>query len=87
MLKVYKYTLAPFPHTFELTFPIPGKILKVAMQGSHPVMWVLVDPDSRAIITRQFFWVETGQEFKDGLAEYIETLQTSNHYVLHLFER
>lgn len=89
MLKIYKYPLGSFVHKFEINLPRNAQVLKVDLQGAHPVMWVLLDP-SAELSPREFFFVETGASIDDDLlckSDYIGTIQTNNNYVLHLFER
>lgn len=89
MLKVYKYYLGDFAHKFELGIPLGGRILKLDTQRGTPVMWVLVNPDSRPQ-TRKFLWVETGSPMAEplfGIPEYIGTIMNDDEtYVHHLFE-
>ncbi|VVB50637.1 Uncharacterised protein [uncultured archaeon] len=86
MKVIYKYPI-PIKDMFSLELPKHRKILSVQYQGTTPVMWVLVDPET----PREKVWFDifgTGHPMDRWFGEYITTIQDPEHpLVWHIFER
>lgn len=92
MLTIYKYPISivdqPITEPFELTMPLPEKILSLQLQSGVPTLWVLVDPEApQQLRTLQFH--ATGAPIErecNRKLEYIATLQFGPYSVYHLFD-
>lgn len=80
---IFKYPVSQ--GRFSHSLPRGSKILDVQVQGSRPVMWVLID-QSRTEETRHFVTVPTGMEFDTRDLDYVGTFQLSERLVFHLFQ-
>lgn len=85
-LRILKYTINPGVN--EFSFPVGHKILGVQAQFNSPKMWVLIDPDERDSVVRNYVFFPTGQLIENyGLVEFIGTFQLNDgNLVYHLFE-
>ena len=92
MLTVHKYPVTP--GEFTLRMPQQAQLLSVQIQNGKPVLWALVDPDSRKI-DQQFVAVGTGMPIATpdrardltfvGTFQFTEGIETG--LVFHLFRR
>ena len=83
-MKIYKYELS-FENRNFVRMPEKSEIMDIQMQNGKPVMWALVEPDSREIVVRINVYM-TGfviqqEALKD---EYLATIQDSG-LVYHFF--
>ena len=80
--EIWKYTLEVFNN--ELEIPEGSEILDVQMQGDHPCLWALVDPQ-KTREKRIFHLIGTGHPIFSSSLSYIATVQIG-HLVWHIFE-
>ena len=83
MRTIYKYRLNTNPQ--DLMPPKDACILKVQTQLNIPYMWMEVDTE-KPVELRRFMVYETGEEIKEEHAKYIDTYQTDNFYMYHVYE-
>lgn len=83
MKVIYKYDFK-LKTEFEIFTHEVSEILSVQIQRAKPVMWILVDCDSPAVL-RRFCLRATGEAFNGNEKKYIGTFQYDN-YVFHVFE-
>lgn len=84
MRKIYKYEL-----------PVDGGIitikecilqtLRVQEQNGKPVLWAIVDPETKAAYSTEIVAIGTGWELPTGLKDYIGTAQDEYGFVWHYF--
>jgi hypothetical protein len=85
MLTVHKFPI-PLSSQFELELPVEHTIIKVAMQASEPMMWVLLETQDTAVKKYRFIVVGTGQPLRTRNVEYVGTFLTRNDsMVFHVF--
>lgn len=78
---IYEYAVER--GSFTLGLPVGAQFLDVQIQGTQPVMWFCLDPESREQPCG-FTCVGTGEESPDG-ARYLGTFQMPDGLVYHLF--
>ena len=67
MLTIWKYPIRDVDIAsaiFELDMPKGAKVLTVQMQGNSPVMWALVNPETKKV-KRMFLVKGTGHPIED----------------------
>ena len=83
-MKIFKYKLSLENKTF-IKMPEKSAIMDIQMQDGIPVMWALVDPESREIKVKINMYGTGGETHKNGLKdEYISTVQ-DGFLVWHFF--
>jgi hypothetical protein len=86
MKTIWKYAV-PVQDEFEIEMPMGSQVLSVQTQGSVPRIWVLVNPEEKAKLTRRFRVVGTGHEIEEEHIEFIDTFQVNGgQYIFHVFE-
>jgi len=83
-MKIFKYKLSFENKTF-VRMPEKSEIMDIQMQDGIPVMWALVDPESREIVVRINNY-GTGMEIHTTTTknEYLATIQNGD-LILHFF--
>lgn len=82
-MEIWKYTLN-LEGVNEISIPGGGHFLDLQVQKDVPVMWILLDPQTKPV-ERIFKLICTGQEFDSNNKVYKGTIQLGE-FVLHLFE-
>lgn len=77
--------------TQEVEMPWGARVLRLAVQGGGPCLWVLVEPAVAAKKLREFRLYATGEEIPDASQlEYIGSIVAEDHSgkpeVIHCFE-
>lgn len=91
MKTIWKFTMDNHPKWFhpvatEVQMPAGAKVVNVAMQGSHTVMWAMVDT-TKPLQTRSFVPFNTGEALPlDQGSVYLETVQVTPTLVHHWYE-
>ena len=87
---VWKYPLQG-KTSQEVEMPWGARILKLAVIGTTPCLWVLVDPRAPSKKIHEFCMYQTGEEIPDPeQLEYIGTIaaeQDDKPMVIHCFEK
>lgn len=86
MQTVWKYPLSTRMVT-QLELPAGAQVLSAAMQNNLPHIWVLVEQDEDAKVTRHFMFVGTGHPIPEPVVAFIGTvLMQDARWVFHVFE-
>ena len=82
--KIYKYELSFESRTF-VRMPEKSEIMDIQIQDGKPVMWAMVDPDSREIVVRiNMLYTGHGMQLEATRNEYLATIQHEG-LVYHFF--
>ena len=85
VMRIFKYELV-FPGPIQL--PIGAQVLSVGQQDGTPYLWALVDPEQRALATRDLLVVGTGHDALVYGRRFIGTIHgVEGHLVLHVFDQ
>jgi hypothetical protein len=84
---VWKFSL-PLADEIELVMPSGADILHFDMQFNRPVIWALVDPENKEVVTRKFRFAGTGHKIETANElRYIGSCMIQDGaLVFHLFE-
>lgn len=82
---IYKYYIPELPGTVEVIDDAILEVLDIQYQGDYPVMWALVDADSKIYPPMKIAAFGTGWEIPNEAKKYLGTLQDKQGYVWHYF--
>lgn len=92
MRTIHKYTLPPHAGQVSVEMPADPEFLSVQVQRDEPVVWALVDPDTRERQHVTILCLLTGGDVPDGTpyraerANYLGSVQLDEgFFVLHYF--
>jgi len=89
MKKVFKYELG-WDGVCNLQLPLASEILYFNVQNDIPMLWVLVNPEVTAKVTRSFIIYGTGHtisvDHSDKISHIGSCLHRNGALVWHLFE-